>query len=106
MTLNEADFRTLLDTTHNIVIAFFGANWCGPCKVFSLVFEKVSARYGETSGVTMVKLDVDECTQLCDDLNVSLVPTVILFKDSQVAARQNGGFPNEKGLEQFIVTFK
>jgi len=102
MNLNESDFRTLLDTTHGTVVAFFGAAWCGPCKVFAKAFESTKLSYSDRKEIKLVKLDVDECTQLCEDLNVSLVPTVIIFKDSQVKARNNGAFPTEKAFSSFI----
>ena len=113
MNLNESDLRTLLDTSNAPVVAFFGAKWCGPCRAFTPVFEKVAktpANHPAPTGhpskegnqVEYVKMDVDECTQLCEDLNISIVPTIIIFKDSRVFARREGGFPTESHFTDWL----
>jgi len=99
MNLNESDLRTLLDTSNDPVVAFLGAKWCGPCRAFTPVFEKVAAQFEKTN---LVKLDVDECTQLCEDLNISIVPTIIIFKDSKIVVRKEGGFPTESHFTDWL----
>ena len=97
MNLKESDLRTLLDTSNDPVVVFFGAGWCGPCRAFTPIFENVAKHMKN-----FAKLDVDECTQLCEDLNISTVPTIIVFKDSQVFARREGGFPTESHLLDWL----
>ena len=89
MSLNEQDFRTLLDTTNGWVVAVFSAVWCGPCRVFAPIFEDTAKQMPD---VKFAKLDVDECTQLCEDLNISIVPTIMAFKEAKSVARKEGGF--------------
>ena len=91
MNLNESDFRTLLDATHDHVVAVFSASWCGPCRAFASIFQNVTKQL-EQQKVSFAKLDIDECTQLCDDLTINVVPTIIIFKSSKVVARKEGGF--------------
>lgn len=102
MNLNESDLRTLLDTNNNPVVAFFGAKWCGPCRAFTPVFEKVAKATNNIGKIELVKMDVDECTQMCEDLNISIVPTIIIFKDSQIFARKEGGFPTESHFVDWL----
>ena len=83
MNLNESDLRTLVDTAHGFVAATFGLTG----------FEKTEKKYKGI--VKFAQMDVNECKQLCDDLNVSVLPAVILFKDAKVAARQDGWFTDE-----------
>lgn len=91
MNMIESDFRNLLDTTHDPVVAVFSAGWCGPCRAFAPVFEAVSKQFTNK----FAKLDVDEAVQLCEDLAISIVPTIIIFQDSKVAVRKEGGFYKE-----------
>lgn len=101
MKINESDFRTILSTTQDTVVAVFSATWCGPCKAFAPIFDEyVKAKH---KGIVAVKLDVDECTQLCEDLNVSIVPTIMVLKNSQVAARHSGGLPTAKSIASFVA---
>ena len=126
MELKEAEFRDLLDKTHVPVVACFFATWCGPCKRFAPVFAAVAKKLqngGEDDdklstdvdtltnrterakqhGATeFVRLDIDGCAQLCEDVNIDVVPTVMLFKSGKVVARNDGGFATEKELETFI----
>ena len=113
MDINESDLRTILDTRNVTVVALFGAKWCGPCRIFSPIFAKTGENFepppgncvecvdlknpdsqkdAGRAGAVFVKLDVDECTQLCEDINVVVVPTVVVFKNSKVFARKDGGF--------------
>lgn len=89
MNLNEQDFRTLLDTTNGDVVALFSATWCGPCHSFAPVFADTAKHMPD---VKFAKLDVDECTQLCEDLNIAIVPTIMVFKEAKAVARKEGGF--------------
>ena len=125
MELKEAEFRDLLGKTHVPVVACFFANWCGPCKRFAPVFEAVAKKMqagGSGAGlkadvdtlankterakehgcIEFVRLDIDGCDQLCMDVNVDVVPTVMLFENGKVVARNDGGFATERDLEKFI----
>ena len=101
MDLKEAELRTLLDTTHSPVVVDCFATWCGPCRNYVPVFEKTAKKLKETA--QFVKIDIDECTQLVEDLNIDSVPSTIIFKNSKVIARKSGGM-SERELEQFVVT--
>jgi len=69
--------------------------------MFGPIFEKVAGNYS-AGNVEFAKMDIDECVQLCEDLNVSVVPAIFVFKDSKVVTRKDGGFPTEAALEQFV----
>lgn len=63
------------------VIAYFRADWCGPCKSFGPELEKAVRSAG--GKVKLVKIDVDANQQLAQQLNVRSIPTVYIFADGQ-----------------------
>ena len=75
------------------VIVDFWAQWCGPCKMMMPVLEKYSA---EDEAVEVVKINVDEDTDLASKYGIRSIPTFILFEDGEVVARQSGAMSVEQ----------
>ena len=65
----------------------FWAEWCGPCKMFSPVFEEVSE---EVDDVNFGKVDMEEFQQLGTKLGVRALPTTMMIKNGSEAARTAG----------------
>ena len=66
------------------VIVDFWAPWCGPCRVVSPILEEINA---EREDVRVVKVNVDENQATAVRFEVLSIPTMILFKDGEVATR-------------------
>ncbi len=69
------------------VIVDFWAEWCGPCKQFGPVFEDVSNNMEE---VTFAKVNIDENPEAPTKYGVRGIPTMLMFKNGEVAAMKVG----------------
>ena len=79
------------------VLVDFWAEWCGPCKVIAPALEEVA---GSLAGrLTVAKMNIDENQQTPKKYGVRGIPTLMLFKDGQVAATKIGAMPKNKLLE-------
>ena len=78
------------------VLVDFWATWCGPCQALSPIVEEVA---GEVSGVKVGKVDVDDQDKLARKYKIFSIPTLLVFKNGEVAERSVGAVPKEKILE-------
>jgi thioredoxin 1 len=81
------------------VLVDFWAEWCGPCKQIAPVLEELSGTLG--AKVKIVKLNVDENPNTTNKLGIQSIPTLMIFKNGQMSARQ-AGFRPKQALEQWI----
>lgn len=68
--------------TGAVVIDFY-ASWCVPCKKLTPEFSRLSNEY---TTITFLKVDSDEAEDLCEEYEVSALPTVIFMKDGEVVS--------------------
>ena len=79
------------------VLVEFWAEWCGPCRMIGPFLEDLAA---DMAGrVTVAKVNIDENPQTPMKYGVRGIPTMILFKDGQVAATKIGALPKSKLYE-------
>ncbi|MEW5827446.1 MAG: thioredoxin [Chloroflexota bacterium] len=85
------------------VLVDFSAVWCGPCKMLDPLVKQLA---GEWEGrVKVVKVDADQCPEIVGQYGVMGIPTLILFKDGQVAERLSGYQPKDKLIKKFSPHF-
>lgn len=97
--ISDANFESEVIESNIPVVVDFWAQWCGPCKALAPIIEDVATKY--TDKVKFVKLDVDHNPATPPKFGVRGIPTLILFKNGQVAATQVG-LLNKADLMKFI----
>ncbi len=92
-------FEELIASETPILIDFF-AEWCGPCKVLSPTLQQLAEDQGDN--IKIVKIDVDRNPKLASKYKISGVPTLMLFKKSELKWRQSGvlSLPQLKSVVQ------
>ena len=97
--VSDKSFDTDVLKSKEPVLVDFWAEWCGPCRMVGPVLEEVA---GEMAGkVKIVKLNVDENPQTASKYGVMSIPTLMIFKNGEMASRQVGAAPKAK-LVQWI----
>ncbi len=71
----------------------FYADWCGPCKVMSPVFEELKGEYA--GKVEFEKVDVESDNDIASNFGVMSIPTFVLVKDDKEIDRKVGAMPKE-----------
>jgi thioredoxin 1 len=76
------------------VVVDFWAAWCGPCRMIAPALEEISDEMSDQ--VKVVKLNVDENPKIAEKYGIRGIPTILVFKDGQVAGQQVGAHPKTK----------
>jgi thioredoxin 1 len=79
------------------VLVDYWAEWCGPCKMIAPALEEMAASL--SGRLTVAKMNIDDNPQTPKKYGVRGIPTLMLFKDGQVAATKIGAAPKNKLLE-------
>lgn len=82
------------------VLVDFWAPWCGPCKMVTPILEEIA---GEISHAKVVKVNVDEESELASNYRVMSIPTLAVFKDGKVVQTGVGAKPKADILKMLEV---
>lgn len=97
--VSDATFETEVLKSGTPVVVDFWAEWCGPCRMIAPALDEIAAAMGPK--VKIVKVNVDENPGIAGKYGIMSIPTLMLFKNGQLASRQVGAAPKAK-LEAWI----
>ncbi|MGD9568137.1 MAG: thioredoxin [Sedimentibacter sp.] len=84
------EFDDLL-AKEKFVLVDFWATWCAPCRMIAPIIEKLAEQYA--GKIKVAKVDVDQQQELAIRYGISSIPTVILYKDGKISAKEIGVKP-------------
>ena len=88
--ITKDNFQTEVLDTKGTVLVDFWASWCGPCKMIGPIIDQIA---DERTDVKVCKINVDDEPELAAKFRVMSIPTLIVFKDGQVATQSMGAKP-------------
>ena len=99
--LTKENFEEVI-TSNGTVIVDYWAPWCGPCRGFAPVFEKVSEANPD---VVFAKVNTDEEQEIAAHFQIRSIPTLMVFRDQIIVFSQPGALP-QGAFEQVVAKAK
>jgi thioredoxin 1 len=95
--VTDSNFQAeVLESTEAVLVDFW-APWCGPCRVIAPSLEEINE---ERDDLRVVKLNVDENQETAAKYSVMSIPTLIVFKNGEVAKQIVGALPKNRLVQE------
>jgi thioredoxin len=92
--VTDSSFQAEVIESEVPVLVDFWAPWCGPCRMVSPVVEEIAEERGEQ--LKVVKINIDENQNTAVQFGVMSIPTLMVFKNGEVAKTVVGAYPKRK----------
>ena len=99
--LTKDNFEQVI-TSNSTVIVDYWAPWCGPCRGFAPVFERVAQA---TPDVVFAKVNTDDEQEIAQHFQIRSIPTLMVFREQIIVFSQPGALP-QNALEQVVSKAK
>ena len=97
--ISDSSFEADVLKADKPVLVDYWAEWCGPCKMIAPILDEVAGSY--QGKLTIAKMNVDENREVPARFGIRGIPTLMLFKDGQLAATKVGAMSKAQ-LTAFI----
>ncbi|HET8745069.1 MAG TPA: thioredoxin TrxA [Ramlibacter sp.] len=97
--ISDATFESDVLKADKPVLVDYWAEWCGPCKMIAPILDEVAGTYKDK--LQIAKMNVDENRDIPARFGIRGIPTLMLFKDGQLAATKVGAMSKAQ-LTAFI----
>ena len=97
VTVTDETFEQDVLKSGKPVLVDFWAEWCGPCKQIAPALEQIAGDLADQ--VTVAKVNIEDSPMTPSRLGVKGIPTMMLFRDGQLASMKVGAMPKAKILE-------
>lgn len=97
--ITDETFEAEVKSKGGVAIVDFWAVWCGPCRALSPVIDELAGDYGDS--VRVYKMNIDENQSVPAELGIMSIPTVLIFKDGELA-QKSVGLKNKAALKSII----
>ncbi|AFZ52548.1 thioredoxin family protein [Cyanobacterium aponinum AL20118] len=97
--IEDSQFKSAVIEENQPVLAYFWAQWCGPCRLVSPSISWIAETYSDR--LKVVKLEVDASPESVSQCKVEGVPALRLFKQGEVVKSHEGAIGKDK-LKEFV----
>lgn len=90
ISVNKENFHKEVMLSEKPVLVDFWAPWCNPCRMVSPLVDEIAE---ERDDIKVVKVNIDEESELAQEYKITSIPTLMVIKDGEVVRRSSGAYP-------------